>query len=172
MEDIVQTIGAYDRGEIELPPMDVAEIKRSHAGVFRSHTSESEFTKMQIARFLGRTKRDIRQTIGAYDRGEIELPPMDKRGSTVFLGKTSDLEYTKIQIAKFLGRTRDDTHGDYGFESAWKTLALIEDGILETKQFKSLSREEMSVTTVAVGNTTSGSKVAAGTENQSANIAL
>jgi hypothetical protein len=89
---------------------------------------------------------DIRQTIWAYDRGEIELPKIDRRGAEIFLSPRSEKEFTKIQIARFHGRTKQDGKDcNYGFEEAWKALDLIEHDILSTEQFKGLSREDMAV---------------------------
>jgi len=92
---------------------------------------------------------DIRQTIGAYDREEIELPPLSqdaKNAANVLATHTSGQPYTRRQIARFLGRVRKDgKEGDYGFEQAWKTLDLIKLKILTHNQFKGLKREEMAV---------------------------
>lgn len=45
-------IDAYDRGEIELP--EVSQDARNAATEFASLTSGKPFTKLQVARFLGR----------------------------------------------------------------------------------------------------------------------
>jgi len=96
---------------------------------------------------------DIRQTIAAYDRGEIELPAADNRGADVFLTPSSGLKFCKLQIARFLGRTKKDKpEGDYGFEKAWKALDLIKSGVVTTDQFKGLSREGMAVIASKAGH--------------------
>jgi len=59
MEDIRQTIGAYGHGEIELP----GEIKPSNRAkkLYPQGAADRAYTKMQIARFLGRMHRPVQR---------------------------------------------------------------------------------------------------------------
>jgi hypothetical protein len=84
---------------------------------------EGFFAPEATARY--RKVNDHREELDAYDRGEIELPQMDGRGSDVILSPTSAKEYSKVQIARFCGMMKMETGSvriHFGFSHSGKTM--------------------------------------------------
>jgi len=90
----------------------------------------------------------VKQTIAAYDKGDITLPKMDMRGTKedrIFTTDVGRKDFSRIQIARFCGMMKGKAHANYAFDRAWEAIQAQNDEIITPKVLKNLSREEAAV---------------------------